>query len=283
DTLFSSNQCDTMITMDVQFLNNSTSELEIETCPNGVVIYGGVSIAAGSSHNFNFLNAAGCDSTLTVFALGTLVLRDTISLVSCDTLDYAGMRLPPNSMHDITLQSAQGCDSIVTVRVVPDERNDNFLGPDLAICANEFVLSGLGDETVWNGSITSKNLTVTISGAYTALHVATDGCTYEDTVVLNFSNVAIFIPNAFTPNSDDLNECFAPILGGSAQFVLNYQFRIYNLYGQRIFSTEDPEECWTGIVQEDNSQGDVYFWMLEGYNSACDLRINQSGTVTMLR
>lgn len=51
------------------------------------------------------------------------------------------------------------------------------------------------------------------------------------------------IPNAFTPNGDGLNDFIKPM--GICEFK-NYNWRIFNRWGELIFSTNDPEEYFDG-------------------------------------
>ncbi len=54
----------------------------------------------------------------------------------------------------------------------------------------------------------------------------------------------IFIPDAFTPNGDGLNDK-AKVLS-TGEFKLT-RFSIYNRFGERVFTTENVEEGWDGI------------------------------------
>lgn len=52
----------------------------------------------------------------------------------------------------------------------------------------------------------------------------------------------LFIPNAFSPNNDGINEVFKPLGFGLAEFDLS----IYNRWGELIFQSSRPNEAWTG-------------------------------------
>ena len=66
--------------------------------------------------------------------------------------------------------------------------------------------------------------------------------------------VKIFIPNVFTPNGDDKNEVFKPIISGKLK---EYKLEIFNRWGEDIFSTTDPSKGWNG----GNSTTGVFYWI----------------------
>ena len=53
----------------------------------------------------------------------------------------------------------------------------------------------------------------------------------------------IYVPTAFTPNGDNLNDVVKAIPVGMKQF--NY-FVIFNRWGQKVFYTTDPSKGWDG-------------------------------------
>lgn len=60
----------------------------------------------------------------------------------------------------------------------------------------------------------------------------------------------LYIPNAFTPNNDGLNDIFLPITFN----VIEYELGIYNRYGSCVFKTKKYEEGWNGKI---NNTGDL--------------------------
>lgn len=62
------------------------------------------------------------------------------------------------------------------------------------------------------------------------------------TVVRAYPDYALYIPNAFTPNSDGLNEDFSAIGEG----FINYEMYIFNRWGEQIFKTIDYTRRWDG-------------------------------------
>ena len=87
---------------------------------------------------------------------------------------------------------------------------------------------------------------------YVELYVETDkGCsaTQVQAIVIDKAFI-LYIPDAFSPNRDQINDIFLPVVSGTSE----YQLYIYSREGQKIFETQDPIEGWDGKV--DN--GDEY-------------------------
>lgn len=56
-----------------------------------------------------------------------------------------------------------------------------------------------------------------------------------------------FLPNVFTPNADGLNDRFEPF---PWKFVDSVDFRVFNRWGEQVWSTSDPQLNWTGTHLE---------------------------------
>ena len=95
--------------------------------------------------------------------------------------------------------------------------------------------------------------------------------------------VLVNVPNAFSPDGDNLNEVFNPIaLGISSE---NYLFQIWTREGQLIFETNQPNMPWDGSVNSGNyySKNDVYTWVLEAQDAMTGDKITYRGHVNLLR
>ncbi|MDA8886025.1 PKD domain-containing protein [Bacteroidia bacterium] len=72
----------------------------------------------------------------------------------------------------------------------------------------------------------------------------------------------ITLYNVFTPNDDDLNDCFK--LDGKNLECKDFKMKIYNRWGEKVFEANDPYACWNG---RRNSTGNLlpsgtYFYLL---------------------
>jgi gliding motility-associated-like protein len=96
---------------------------------------------------------------------------------------------------------------------------------------------------------------------YTVTGTNSNGCsnTSAITIVADFSDRSLFLlPNAFSPNGDGINDCFG--LKNFGQ-VIQLQFLIYNRYGELVFATSNPNDCWDGTYKGKpcNPGGFVYY------------------------
>lgn len=108
---------------------------------------------------------------------------------------------------------------------------------------------------------------------------STNGCTDTSSVYITvFKGSSVYVPTAFTPNKDGLNDLFRPYLSGIK--TLTY-FRIFNRYGQEVFTTSSINNGWDGKLNGTIQEGS-FSWML----SAIDF-VNKvytlKGIVTLIR
>ena len=97
---------------------------------------------------------------------------------------------------------------------------------------------------------------------YTIEIKTNSGCVTVDTqLVKTIKNVEIYVPTAFTPNNDGLNDLLRPILMGVKE--LHY-FRIFNRWGQLLFETKSDRAGWDGRLQGIPQTAQVVVWMIEG-------------------
>ena len=85
-----------------------------------------------------------------------------------------------------------------------------------------------------------------------------NGEEYKDSVTVV---VVPYIPNAFTPNGDGLNEKFK-ILGIPYEQITHFNLQIYNRWGQMIYTSNDIREGWDGTWNGENCPEGVYVWSI---------------------
>lgn len=108
-------------------------------------------------------------------------------------------------------------------------------------------------------------------------------CCYN-TGSLKVISLAITLPNAFTPNGDDLNQEFFAF--GPSDGIENFNLKVYSLWGQIVWEAYDFSQKWDGTVNGHSATPGIYTWFL-GFDIIGDLtgigRVKYKGTVTLLR
>lgn len=139
---------------------------------------------------------------------------------------------------------------------------------------SEYLWTPTGDTTQW--------IIVRKAGDYYVIVKDFRGCPGEDGAVIERRcDLYAFIPNAFTPDGDGLNDVFSP----STREVEDYEFTVINRWGQVVFKSNDPQKGWDGNYLDKAAPAGVYFYTLsyKGFLSFVPRSISQSGTFHLLR
>lgn len=216
------------------------------------------------------------------------------SLIKVNTLSpVAGPQ--STTSYILTVTDDKGCpkpvSDTITVTVIPPVRA--FAGNDTTIVINQpLQLNATGGIIyAWSPSTGMSNPqipnpVVTLgaeydSVVYTVFVSTAEGCAATDKmkVTVYKSTPDIFIPSAFTPNGDGLNDILKPKVVGMKQF--NY-FRIFNRWGNMLYSTNQEGQGWDGTYTGNKQPSGPYVYMAQGvdYNGKT---INKKGSVVLIR
>jgi gliding motility-associated-like protein len=109
-----------------------------------------------------------------------------------------------------------------------------------------------------------------------------NGCSDTYCVGLEVLDVLqVWIPNAFTPQGDGINDTFKPVF--NLPDVADYEFLIFNRWGEQIFTSLSPDMGWDGRVGGVTSQTEVYVWKLIYRDPQNVERKELRGHVTLLK
>ncbi len=106
--------------------------------------------------------------------------------------------------------------------------------------------------------------------------------TFETTITLN-DEIVFYVPNAFTPGSDNANFIFKPIVRSGVD-PYQYHLVIYNRWGEVLFESFDYSKGWDGSYLNDRivPKG-VYMWKIDFKETMSDKHHREIGHVTVLR
>ena len=106
------------------------------------------------------------------------------------------------------------------------------------------------------------------------------GCTTVDTLLVQaFDKTEVFVPKAFTPNTNNANDILRPLTVNIP--VINY-FRVYNRWGQLMFQTQSAGEGWNGVYKNALQSSDTYTWIFEGKDTDGNI-IKANGKSILIR
>ncbi|TAF61187.1 MAG: PKD domain-containing protein [Cytophagales bacterium] len=145
-------------------------------------------------------------------------------------------------------------------------------------------------DTLGNILSRKQELEIDSGGVYIVRITSDFGCIGEDTLkITERCEPRIYIPDAFTPNKDDLNERFT-IFG--AHFI-RLDFYIYDRWNECVFQLHAPTaesmketDFWDGTFKNEGKAmpPDRYFWMLEYYSIALPYKpIRKTGSLILIR
>lgn len=170
------------------------------------------------------------------------------------------------------LTNAEGCSTITkrTIIVTEKQKAGITYPVEYAIANLPLVLEArqIGNQVLWMPGInlnTTASFTPTYKGdleqLYTIAIRTEAGCLSVDTQLVKIiKNVEIYMPTAFTPNKDGLNDFLRPILKGIRR--VKY-YRLFNRWGQLLYEGQTPQPGWDGNFKGVPQPTQAVVWMLE--------------------
>lgn len=90
----------------------------------------------------------------------------------------------------------------------------------------------------------------------------------------------ISAPNTFTPNNDGVNDYFSVHIDG---FVSLNNLKIFNRYGQLVFTTRFIDTKWDGNFSGRQLPVGTYYWVFEGIDQYYYTKVSKGGSITIVR
>ena len=199
----------------------------------------------------------------------------------------------------LTITSAAGCQNSLTtpdmieVFVDPTADFDHIIDNSAEDASVQFIDQSIG-AVQWNWSFgdgnssTEQNPLHIYNGPgtyYVELLVTSgDGCTssISYTVVIQ-DNLYIYVPNAFTPDGNGINDVFIPVVSGVR--ADDYELLIFDRWGGLVFETDKIYEGWDGTFADSDTdvQDGIYVWKLNVKDEYNAEKITKIGHVSVFR
>jgi gliding motility-associated-like protein len=226
--------------------------------------FGNGSSSTGCGAQSSTYNTPGCyDVTLTVTSPDGCVGDSTFTDIVC---------VFPNPIADFDWLPTQ-----------PTVLNSLVNFSDASINGASYVwdFAGQGNSTAQNPSFLFEN---PAPGEYTVCLQVTSaqGCV-DDTCknVTIYDEFLLYVPNAFTPDNDGINDVFLPVVNGVDPEY--YEFMIFNRWGELIFATDVTNKAWDGTHRGMDCKQDVYVWKIKARDALTGDQKEYYGHVTLMR
>jgi gliding motility-associated-like protein len=263
DTVAASNGCDSIInlTLNITGFPTVNASSVSGTCgqPNGTV----TAISTGGSGNYSYTWSNGATGS---FISG--LISGSYSVVATDQNGCTA-----SAQVAVSSTSASGVSLIAndTLLEYGDSVTLQVLGANTYLWAPPDGLSCTNCP-----SVIASPLASTI---YQVTGVDSSGCGYllnvkiEVEIELN----EIFVPDAFSPNSDGIND--KVFVRGS---IKEFSFSVFNRWGEVVFRTQNQSQGWDGSYRSKELDAGVFVYYLSG-TDATGNSFNKKGNITLVK
>jgi gliding motility-associated-like protein len=313
------NGCDSIVHFVVEFAPLTREQVEFKFCPGDEVRYRDLTILTDTLFDYRIIGLSGeCDTVVTIQATTfDPPMASPETLDACPDVDDGLIRVISNQTFELIL-NGQNLGTTNLIRNLPSgtyqleliDLNGCELDFDLTInrkppleanieeifleCSGDMVplivnvSSGEDDELSirWLNGQVGDSLLVDRPGLYFA--EVRNSCqvkTIQGRATLTGvgNGVLHFVPHAFTPNGDDINDTFLTFWAEGVEFE-SFELEVFDRWGERQFRTNDPNIGWNGIMKGKDEKVAVYVWKLNARVRYCNeiYTIVDYGDVTLL-
>ncbi|MFN8245202.1 MAG: T9SS type B sorting domain-containing protein [Ferruginibacter sp.] len=242
--------------------------------------------------------ALGADKIVRICYGGTADLTNLYNTSTLSNNTWLHNLVPVNDPSSVNQEglyyligsNTAGCSDTAIVNLIMLPPVIANAGPDADAEYNyPYQLQGSGgSEYLWNPgrpllnnqSIPNPLATLTETTTFVLTVKNELGCSDTDTVTLRvLRGPTFYVPTAFTPNGDGLNDIFRPTYVGIQK--LEY-FMIFNRFGELVYESHDLNKGWDGTYKGIPQPIDNYVWHIRGIDRKGELKILK-GNVVLIR
>lgn len=135
---------------------------------------------------------------------------------------------------------------------------------------------------LWQDGSNNQGLSISDPGLYNVEYVDIRCCRNADSIKVTALDISL--PNAFTPDSDNLNDVFRAL--GPNDGIEDFTLAIFNRFGQMIWEASNFSDTWDGTFNGEPLPTGVYAWSM-AFNVKGNImeigKVKYRGFVTLLR
>jgi gliding motility-associated-like protein len=158
------------------------------------------------------------------------------------------------------------------------------LGADKLICPGLTItldpkLTTTGLQYLWQDGTTLTTYNATQQGLY-YVDISNYCGDTRDSITITKGLCKVYVPTAFTPNGDGINDVFK--VGGGEAFTY-FSLNVFNRWGAKIFTTKNISEGWNGTIQNKPQPTGAYIYQVEYKDATTNEIFRMKGTVVLIR
>jgi gliding motility-associated-like protein len=243
DTIFNQLGCDSIVrTINIVINSAETQTIVHEMCAGSSFTFNGQQHTVAGSYPFSFKNQVGCDS---------LVILELI------------------------------INPLPEIEIIKDNRSSYCVGDSIILQASgaQFYSWIYDDVDTLEGDYFSTIL-FSYKNAFSVVGVDNNGCRNTTSIRIDAQACCnIWMPNAFSPNADGMNDVFKPEAKGHPKEYVMY---IYNRWGQTVYATFNIDQGWDGNINGKPADIADYYYRISG-KCVNGEAINLKGVCTLIR
>ncbi len=276
----SSTGCDSVIVTTVKVNDTFNIRQTKELCIGDSLRVGNKMYKTSGNYVDNLTTVNGCDSIIftNLKILDPLSIQQSKTICQGDNLKVGNKTYTVAGTYVDKLTSIKGCDSLVTTILTVNPRPVLNLpqGLKAKFCGDSLALNPKGDTAskyTWQWRNTTcptcrnpKARPLFTTNYYVTVTDKTNSCTASDSVKITLEGTyEEKIPNAFTPNGDNLNDVFNIMPDDCVKSVTRLQ--IFSRIGSLVFDKTNlsprNKEGWDGLFNGNSLGTDVYIYVME--------------------
>ncbi|MBK8351955.1 MAG: gliding motility-associated C-terminal domain-containing protein [Saprospirales bacterium] len=296
DTIRKPNTCDSIVITNLIVNPYLQSSQTATTCLGKTyTLPSGKTVTQAGIYKDTIRTITGCDSIVTTNLSIANPTPTQISDSICEGKIYtlpSGKQVTNTGVYVDTIKITNTCDSVIitNLSVFQNTFSVTLKSIDTIDAGNAIELKPMySNQTaiIWNWSPTS-NLNCTTcekpiatpsqNTQYSLKATAQNGCddTAKTTIIVRQTEV--YIPTAFSPNNDGINDDLTVFVNNPVAFHLV----IFNRYDQKVFESVDVLNKWNGTYKNAECEVDNYVYVLD-VTTANGKQHHKQGTITLLR
>ncbi len=196
----------------------------------------------------------------------SLLVQNAIEVYNQPVAEFSFSPENPSIQNPIiTFNNESSSNSINSYWQIGDDIYSDITNPTISLPVND-----LGNSESWNVCLTVAE---------------ENGCTDTScqTIIIE-GELFVYVPTAFTPDGDGLNELFYPIILGAEKD--GYEFAIFDRYGKEIFRTNEIGAKWNGSYNDDKDYyvvNGLYTWIMNIRKEGSTEKTVFRGVITIIR